>query len=142
MTKTELIALGDIKVAPEQNFLILDDDSDMIDIICDSLDYIGFTGKLLKAQTIAQANKHIEEETIHYILSDWNLPDGDGLSFLKTIRNSEIHSNTPFIMISGQTDQDSSMLSLANGANGFLTKPFTIEIFVEKLSSGWKSKTT
>ena len=137
-----LLILEDIKVDPNQNFLIIDDDKEILDIIVELLKIIGFTGKTLEAGTINEAKKHLKYEKIDYILSDWNLPDGEGIAFLKAIRKSPKFHDIPFLMITGQSDIDSLILSSKFGSSEFLAKPFEMEDFIHKLVSGWKSHST
>jgi len=61
----------------------------------------------------------------HYdlILLDWNLPDGDGLSFLKLLREEE--DATPVLMLSANTEIDDRVQVLDAGGDDYLCKPYS-----------------
>jgi len=103
------------------------------------LEIIGFNVKFLTAATILEAKKHLKYEKIDYILSNWNLPDGHGISLLKAIRNSAKFRDLPFLMITDKDDIESMLTSSKVGSSEYLTKPFSLEEFQEKLINGWKS---
>ena len=56
------------------------------------------------------------------MILDLNLPDGNGLSLLKTIRTEGL--KTPVIILTAQTDEDSVVEGLQSGANDYVRKPF------------------
>lgn len=128
-------------VDSHQNFLILDDDIDINETLVEYLEVLGFNGKFLTATTILEAKKHLKYEKVDYILSDWNLPDGQGISLLKAIRKSPKFRDIPFLMITGQDDIESMVTSSKVGSSEYLTKPFDLETFQEKLINGWKTHT-
>ena len=141
MTDIEIttIQIDDITVDSHQNFLILDDDQDINNILVDFLETLGFNGKFLTANSIQEAKKHLKYENVDFILSDWNLPDGQGIALLKAIRKSTKYQNLPFIMVTGQDDIQSMITSSRIGSSEYLTKPFNINSFKEKLVDGWKT---
>ena len=139
--ETNTINIKDLTVDAHQNFLVLDDDPDINEIIVEYLKMTGFNGKFLTANTILEAKKHLKYEKIDYILSDWNLPDGQGISLLKAIRKSSKFRDIPFLMITGQDDIESMLLSSKVGSSEYLTKPFNLDTFQDKLINGWKSHT-
>ncbi|MDA9793065.1 response regulator [Bacteriovoracaceae bacterium] len=141
MTNIEIttININDLTVDSQQNFLIIDDDPSINEILVDYLQIVGFNGKFLTANTLLEAKKHLKFEKVNYILSDWNLPDGEGISLLKAIRKSVKFKDIPFLMITGQCDVDSLITSSKIGSSDFLTKPFNLSQFKEKLVSGWKT---
>jgi two-component system, chemotaxis family, chemotaxis protein CheY len=135
------INVNDLTVDSHQNFLIIDDDPSINEVLVDYLQIVGFNGKFLTANTLLQAKKHLKFEKVNYILSDWNLPDGEGISLLKAIRRSAKFKDIPFLMITGQCDIDSLITSSKIGSSDYLTKPFNLSEFKEKLVSGWKTHT-
>jgi two-component system, chemotaxis family, chemotaxis protein CheY len=133
------INLNGVIVDSNQNFLIIDDDSDIRSILQDFLTFLGFNGKIHLAQNILEAKKNLKYEKVDYILSDWNLPDGEGIALLKAIRKSPKFKHIPFMMITAQDDLDSMILSSQIGSSEYLSKPFDIETFKQKLAEGWKT---
>lgn len=133
------VNLQGISVPSKQNFLILDDEGDINELIVDLLEILGFDGVFYQAYSIADAKEMLSKHTINYILSDWNLPDGKGVSLLKAVRSSEKFKHLPFLMITGNSDVDSMLESSKLGVSEYLVKPFDKSSFQNKLVEGWKS---
>lgn len=72
------------------------------------------------AQSLAQARELKSDEEI--VILDWMLPDGQGVDFLKELREAEI--TKPVIMLTARTDLIDKVIGLEAGANDYMTKPF------------------
>lgn len=68
-----------------------------------------------------------KDESIGLIISDWNMPNMDGLELLKWVRSNEPYKDVPFIMATGQSDQKQKKIAAEAGATGFVAKPFEDE---------------
>ncbi|MBI3891789.1 MAG: response regulator transcription factor [Candidatus Wallbacteria bacterium] len=66
------------------------------------------------------------------ILLDWMLPDGDGLSILKSIRS---RAPTPILFVTARDDVTEKVLALEMGADDYLTKPFHNRELVARMRS-------
>src|SRR4051812_28972733 len=71
---------------------------------------------------LASAATETSSRRFELILLDLGLPDGNGLSFLKQLRESG--SATPVIILTAKTDEDSVVEGLQLGANDYMRKPF------------------
>ena len=78
-----------------------------------------------------QALKAFEEQSFDIILSDWNMPNMDGLAFLKEIRQR--NKDIPFIMITTESDRARVVAAIQAGCSDYLVKPFTPDSLKEKL---------
>lgn len=134
-----LLKLNDIVIDSAQNFLVLEDEEHIQEIISIYLEELGFTGQTFIAGTIEQAKKYINTEKVDYICCDKNLPDGNGDAFLKAIRKSPKFCDIPVLMITAHMDVDNMLLSSRLGSSDYLTKPFTLQQFEEKLADGLKT---
>lgn len=136
--KPQTLDLEGMIVASQQNFLIIDDEGEINEMIVDLLEMMGFNGTFYQAYSLEDAKRILSQNKVDYILSDWNLPDGQGISLLKAIRKSPKFENIPFLMITGNNDVDSMVLSSKVGVSEYLTKPFDIDDLQNKLVEGWK----
>ncbi len=85
-----------------------------------SLELEGF--KVHWAQSLEGAKEIHKKESIGFVLLDLGLPDGNGLSFLKEIRESG--SNLPVVILTALSDEMSVVQGLEVGANDYVRKPF------------------
>ncbi len=65
------------------------------------------------------------------IFTDWNMPNMDGLEFLKEIRKS--NTQVPVIMITTEAEKARVILAVQAGVSDYLVKPFTPDALKEKL---------
>jgi len=100
--------------------LIVDDEGDLCLLINILLDGKGM--EVEHVQSIAKAEEYLLQEEPSLILLDNRLPDGFGIDFLSVVKKE--HPTTKVIMISG-IDAAAEDVALENGADAFLTKPFT-----------------
>lgn len=107
----------------EAQILIVDDDAQIagtLQMAVGSWHY-----ETLKAGTIAQAAKLLEQEEPQIVLLDIDLPDGSGLDFLKEIK--EKYPETIVVMITGNVDVKNTVAALRGGAYDFIGKPIHLE---------------
>ncbi len=115
----------------EKNILIIDDDKIILDSLCEFLRLEGF--QTSGAETLKGALAKLEQERYSLVITDVNLPDGDGLELLDIIR--ENHPQTVAIVITGYGTIESAVKSIKQGAYEYLTKPIIddeLRLTVEK----------
>lgn len=106
-------------VSTMTRILVVDD----LEVLLDVVKYIlesnpGFT--VDTANSVAQALKFLEEHDYDVIISDYCMPEVNGLEFLKQLRSMNI--TIPFILQTGQGDEITAMEALQYGADFFLEK--------------------
>ncbi len=67
------------------------------------------------------------------VLSDWNMPEMDGLKFVKALRADPKFANVVVLMVTTETHMEQMLTALSAGANEYIMKPFTAEMVEEKL---------
>ena len=72
---------------------------------------------------------------ISLIVSDFNMPNMDGLALLRAVRVHPPTSKIAFIMLTGRGDKELVQRAVQFGANNFLVKPFTIATLQEKVTA-------
>ena len=119
-------------------FLVLEDTETMREAVVNQLKKMGFNGAIFEAEKVAEANEIIKAETINFIISDWNLPDGTGFEFLKDIRNNPKYSDVPFLMVTTENGIKEVIDAIKEGASNYLIKPWEEVSFIEKLLYAWE----
>ncbi|MFZ2146254.1 MAG: sigma-54 dependent transcriptional regulator [Sedimentisphaerales bacterium] len=103
----------------EKNILVIDDDKIILDSLCEFLRLEGF--QTSGAETFKGALAKLEQGYYNLVITDVNLPDGDGLELLDIIR--ENHPQTVAIVITGYGTIESAVRAIKQGAYEYLTKP-------------------
>lgn len=67
------------------------------------------------------------------VLVDWNMPEMNGLEFVRAVRADANHRKTPIMMVTTETEASQMGKALAAGANEYVTKPFTKDTIQGKL---------
>ena len=76
-----------------------------------------------------------DQPDVDIVLSDINMPEMSGMELVKKVREMDSCKDLKIVMVSTESAQDLIDGVIADGANGFITKPFTPEKFKEELSS-------
>lgn len=112
--------------------LIVDDQLTMRTLIRASLQGIG-VGEVDEAFDGQNALEVLKSKTPNLVISDFNMPNLDGLSLLKAMRGAEATRSTAFIMITGRADKDLVQRAAQFGANNYIVKPFNQQTLKDKL---------
>ncbi len=109
-----------------KNVLLIDDSSTMRKIIGRSLRQAGIEfDNIFEAGDGVEALALLENEKVDIILSDINMPNMDGISFLREKANRPAIKNIPVLMMSTETGDDIIGEAKSLGALGSIKKPFT-----------------
>jgi two-component system, chemotaxis family, chemotaxis protein CheY len=68
------------------------------------------------------------------VMVDWNMPEVDGLAFIKAVRADDHHRAMRVVMVTTEVDKPHVVTALTHGADEYVMKPFTREMIVEKLA--------
>lgn len=135
----KLLKIHDLLIHSDQNFLVVEDEEGILDLISSYIRELGFDGQIFKAQDLNNAKRYLNKFKVDYILCDKSLPDGNGDALLKAVRKSPKFYSIPVLMITGFNDIDNILLSSRLGSSDYLTKPFRLEDFELKLYNGLKN---
>lgn len=109
-----------------KNVLLVDDSSTMRKIIGRSLRQAGIEfDNIFEAADGQEALDLLENEKVDLILSDINMPNMDGITFLKEKSTRDGIKDIPVVMISTETGDDIIGEAKSFGALGAIKKPFT-----------------
>ncbi|MGE0870583.1 MAG: response regulator [Kofleriaceae bacterium] len=114
--------------SPEQTVLVVEDEAPMRRFLCQALTSNGFA--VAEAASLAHGQELATELRPIAILLDLGLPDGDGLTLLRSVR---AWSNAPVIVLSARDREDDKVVALDAGADDYLTKPFGISELLARI---------
>lgn len=110
--------------------LLVDDSNTMRTIQKRCLAKLGVE-EVTEAEDGQQALEIFEKQEFDIILSDWNMPNMDGLTLLKEIRQRD--KDIPFVMITTESERARVVSAIQAGCSDYLVKPFTPDGLKEKL---------
>ncbi len=115
--------------------LVLEDNKALRMIIRKALEKAGYTVRT--AENGKEGLKALKEETPDLIISDVIMPEMDGFEFLKKIRKK--HPLIPFTFLTVKSEFDDYSKGYEMGATDYLTKPFDVDILLERVEKRIKS---
>jgi len=119
--------------------LIVDDSSTMRRIIGNVVQQLGIKKEdFEEAEDGVVAWKLLEESKFDVVLTDWNMPNMNGLQLVQKIRGGGQHVKTPIIMITTEGGKGEVITALKAGVNNYIVKPFSADILKEKLDGVFK----
>ncbi|MGA9046298.1 chemotaxis response regulator CheY [Sulfuricurvum sp.] len=115
--------------------LVVDDSSTMRRIIKNTLSRLGYEDVLegedgLQGWSVLEANSDIG-----MLITDWNMPEMNGLELVKKVRADARFADLPIIMVTTEGGKAEVITALKAGVNNYIVKPFTPQVLKEKLSA-------
>jgi len=117
----------------KMKFLVVDDFSTMRRIVRNLLKELGFLN-VDEAEDGAAALSRLTSENFDFVVTDWNMPNLDGLALLKAIRANPQLKHLPVLMITAEAKKENIVAAAQSGASGYIVKPFTAATLSEKLN--------
>ena len=114
------------------HFLVVDDSSTMRRIISNTLKKIGYSN-ITEAGDGRDALSKLND-SFDVIITDWNMPNMDGLEFVKQVRGGP-HKALPILMVTTNAAKDDVIQALKAGVNNYVVKPMTPETLEEKVTA-------
>lgn len=114
--------------------LVVDDSSTMRRIIKNTLSRLGYND-ILEAENGALAWEIMSapDSGIKILITDWNMPEMNGLELVKKVRAEEKYKDVPIIMVTTEGGKAEVITALRAGVNNYIVKPFTPQVLKEKL---------
>jgi two-component system phosphate regulon response regulator PhoB len=109
--------------ADKTNILIVEDEPSIVELVTFTLREAGWNAYAV--HSAGEAWESIHRRTPQLILLDWMLPDQTGLRLLSRIRNDRQLSALPVIMLTAKSMEEDKIAGLDNGADDYITKPFS-----------------
>jgi two-component system chemotaxis response regulator CheY len=112
--------------------MVVDDQLSMRVMLRSHLQNLGFRD-IRDKSSASDALQSVRDDRVHLIISDYNMPDMDGLQFLEAVREDEVIRKTVFLMLTGSADREIVQKAAALGVNNYLVKPFSPASLKEKI---------
>ena len=124
-------------------FLVVDDFSTMRRIVRNLLTELGFVNTD-EAEDGAVALQKLKGGGFDFVVTDWNMPNMDGLALLQAVRADPALKHLPVLMITAEAKKENIIQAAQAGASGYIVKPFTAATLGEKLTKifdnlGWNA---
>ena len=113
-------------------FLVVDDFSTMRRIVRNLLKELGYT-HADEAEDGAVALRMLKVGSFDFVISDWNMPNMDGLQLLQAVRADPSLRHLPVLMITAEAKKENIIAAAQAGASGYIVKPFTAGTLNDKL---------
>ena len=119
--------------ASANKILIVDDEAPIRDMITVALEMAGY--HCLEADNAQTAHAIIIDQKPDLVLLDWMLPVVSGLELARRLKRDELSASIPIIMLTAKGEEDNKIQGLENGADDYITKPFSPRELVARLKA-------
>ncbi|HYC42700.1 MAG TPA: phosphate regulon transcriptional regulator PhoB [Noviherbaspirillum sp.] len=103
--------------------LVVEDEPSIVELVSFTLKEAGWN--TMAVSSVNDAWEFIQRRTPHMVLLDWMLPDQSGLRLLSRIRSDRQFNELPVIMLTAKSMEEDKIAGLDNGADDYITKPFS-----------------
>ncbi|MCH9696692.1 MAG: response regulator [Gammaproteobacteria bacterium] len=116
--------------------LLVDDAIDVRLFVSKYLEQWGFEVKV--AKNGIEALEHIKQFNIQLVISDWMMPEMDGIQLCNKLRTTDLGHYIYLIVLTSKSEQIDVVKGLSSGADDFITKPINIEILQARIYSAMR----
>lgn len=102
--------------------LVVDDSASVRQVVSIALKGAGYD--VIQGSDGKDALKQLDGRRIHLIISDVNMPNMDGITFVTEAKKLPAYKFTPIIMLTTESQEDKKRQAQAAGAKAWVTKPF------------------
>jgi len=113
-------------------FLVVDDSLTMRRIVINTLKSIGFHN-VIEAADGKEAMAKILSEGADFLITDWNMPELNGLELSKWVRNTSNVQAMPILMVTTRGNKEDVIEAMKMRVNNYIVKPFTAQGMKEKI---------
>ena len=125
--------------AEKPTILIVEDEPPIIELVTFTLKGAGWN--VAAVQNASDAWDFIQQRLPQLILLDWMLPDQSGLRLLSRIRADRQFNELPIIMLTAKSMEEDKIAGLDNGADDYVTKPFSPRELTARINALLRRKT-
>lgn len=115
--------------------LVVDDSSTMRRIIKNTLSRLGYEDVLEGEDGLQGWSVLNENPDMGMLITDWNMPEMNGLELVRKVRADSRFTDLPIIMVTTEGGKAEVITALKAGVNNYIVKPFTPQVLKEKLAA-------
>ncbi|HQL81077.1 MAG TPA: response regulator, partial [Spirochaetota bacterium] len=119
----------------KKKILVIDDEEPVRKLLLRILNGSGYD--VVAASNGKEALDKLDSVSVDLIMLDRNMPEMDGLSFLRAVRKNGI-THVPVLMISGDANPENIIESYKLGVYDFIRKPEQTEVMLKRVENGLK----
>lgn len=118
--------------------LVVDDSATMRRIVSNALRTIGYDD-IVEAEDGEDALQTIIADEVELVVTDWNMPNMDGLDLVKALRRNTQFAHLPVLMVTSRGSKADVLEAMDANVNNYIVKPFTPPLLKEKISETLES---
>ena len=115
-------------------FLVVDDSPTMRRIVINALKSFGYSD-VIEAADGELAVDQLNAEKVDFVITDWNMPNMNGLELTQFIRGNDKLKNIPILMVTTRGLKADIIEALKARVNNYVVKPFTPQVLKEKMDA-------
>lgn len=115
-------------------FLVVDDSLTMRRIVVNTLKTLGFSG-IIEAVDGKDAMTKLMSEGADFLITDWNMPEMNGLELTKWVRSTEQFTDLPILMVTTRGNKEDVIEAMRTRVSNYIVKPFTAQGLKEKIDA-------
>ena len=120
------------------SILVVDDSPTMRRIITSQLNKAGFAD-VGEADDGVHGLEELATGGYDLVLTDWNMPNMDGLEFIRAIRSREEYKAIPILVVTTRNSKQDVVTAMKEGANNYVVKPFGPSSLSDKITKVLKA---
>jgi two-component system, chemotaxis family, chemotaxis protein CheY len=115
-------------------FLIVEDLTIMRRVIANTLKTIGYE-EVIEASSGEEAYNIMLSKPVDFMITDWLMPNMDGLELIKKMKANDNLKDIPVIMLTTKGNKDDVLTAFTAQINGYIVKPFNAQVLKDKIDS-------
>ncbi|HLO52329.1 MAG TPA: response regulator transcription factor [Kamptonema sp.] len=131
--------MKEINIGDQKRLMLVDDDPNLILLVKDYLEFRGYD--VITAENGREALDKLEEDLPDLIICDVMMPEMDGYTLVKHVRDDPRTSWIPVLFLSAKGQSQDRVKGLSTGADVYIVKPFEPEELVAQVESSLKQAT-
>jgi two-component system chemotaxis response regulator CheY len=119
-------------------FLVVDDSLTMRRIVVNTLKTIGY-GDMIEAGDGKEAMAKLLSEGADFLITDWNMPEMNGLELTRWVRSAPQLAAMPILMVTTRGNKEDVIEAMKARVSNYIVKPFTAQGLKDKIDAIMKT---